>query len=225
MSRSLSIFGATGSVGEQTLDLVRRNRADWNVVALTANSNVAALADAAREFAAEVAVVADERHLDDLRDALAGSGIEAAAGRSALCEAAARPVDMTVAAIVGCAGLGPVMAAIEQGGTIALANKEALVSAGEVETLLHLGSVEDILIQKNEEISESAIREFMSSVANERSEEFSNPDHAYPNAMLIILGKSYTEDLRFDAAHSLLDNKEIKEDPVLLTRLKSSFCN
>ncbi|MBS63982.1 hypothetical protein [Salinisphaera sp.] len=100
-----------------------------------------------------------------------------------------------------------------------------LVSAGEVETLLHLGSVEDILIQKNEEISESAIREFMSSVANERSEEFSNPDHAYPNAMLIILGKSYTEDLRFDAAHSLLDNKEIKEDPVLLTRLKSSFCN
>ena len=59
MSRSLSIFGATGSVGEQTLDLVRRNRADWNVVALTANSNVAALADAAREFAAEVAVVAD----------------------------------------------------------------------------------------------------------------------------------------------------------------------
>ena len=134
MSRSLSIFGATGSVGEQTLDLVRRNRADWNVVALTANSNVAALADAAREFAAEVAVVADERHLDDLRDALAGSGIEAAAGRSALCEAAARPVDMTVAAIVGCAGLGPVMAAIEQGGTIALANKEALVSAGEVMT-------------------------------------------------------------------------------------------
>ena len=134
MSRSLSIFGATGSVGEQTLDLVRRNRADWNVVALTANSNVAALADAAREFAAEVAVVADERHLDDLRDALAGSGIEAAAGRSALCEAAARPVDMTVAAIVGCAGLGPVMAAIEQSGTIALANKEALVSAGEVMT-------------------------------------------------------------------------------------------
>ena len=134
MSRSLSIFGATGSVGEQTLDLVRRNRADWNVVALTANSNVAALADAAREFAAEVAVVADERYLDNLRDALAGSGIEAAAGRSALCEAAARPVDMTVAAIVGCAGLGPVMAAIEQGGTIALANKEALVSAGEVMT-------------------------------------------------------------------------------------------
>ncbi|MEX0341601.1 MAG: 1-deoxy-D-xylulose-5-phosphate reductoisomerase, partial [Erythrobacter sp.] len=134
MTRTLSILGATGSVGEQTLDLVRRNADDWNVVALTANSNVAGLAAAAREFRAQIAVVADEARLDDLRDALAGSGIEAAAGRKALCEAAARPVDITVAAIVGCAGLGPVMAAIEQGGTIALANKEALVSAGEVMT-------------------------------------------------------------------------------------------
>ena len=132
--RSISILGATGSVGEQTLDLVRRNPAEWNVVALTANSNVAALAASAREFGAQVAVVADESRLGELRDALAGSGIEAAAGRGALCEAASRPVDMTVAAIVGCAGLGPVMAAIEQGGTIALANKEALVSAGEVMT-------------------------------------------------------------------------------------------
>ena len=134
MTRTISILGATGSVGEQTLDLVRRNRDDWRVVALTANCQVATLAAAAREFGAEIAVVADESCLADLRDALAGSGIEAAAGRTALCEAAARPVDLTVAAIVGCAGLGPTMAAIEQGGTIALANKEALVSAGEVMT-------------------------------------------------------------------------------------------
>ena len=134
MTRTISILGATGSVGEQTLDLVRRNRADWRVVALTANCQVATLAAAAREFGADIAVVADESCLADLRDALAGSGIEAAAGRTALCEAAARPVDLTVAAIVGCAGLGPTMAAIEQGGTIALANKEALVSAGEVMT-------------------------------------------------------------------------------------------
>ena len=134
MKRSISILGATGSVGEQTLDLVRRNAESWKVTALTANSNVAELARAAREFRADIAVVADERYLGDLRDALAGSGIEAAAGRAALCEAASRPVDITMAAIVGCAGLGPVMAAIEQGGTIALANKEALVSAGEVMT-------------------------------------------------------------------------------------------
>ena len=134
MSRSISILGATGSVGEQTLDLLRRDRDNWRIVALTAHSNVACLARLAREFRAEIAVIAEDARLDELREALAGSGIEAAAGSAALCEAAARPVDMTVAAIVGCAGLAPVMAAIEQGGTVALANKEALVSAGEVMT-------------------------------------------------------------------------------------------
>lgn len=134
MTRSISILGATGSVGGSTLDLIRRNRDEWRVVALTANSNVAELAKLAREFEVKIVVVADELYLADLREALAGSGIEAAAGKKALCEAAARPVDLTVAAIVGCAGLGPTMAAIEQGGTVALANKEALVSAGEVMT-------------------------------------------------------------------------------------------
>jgi len=132
MQRSLTLLGATGSIGASTLDLIRRNRADWRIEALTANSSAGELAALAREFDARLAVVADERHLADLRDALDGSGIEVAGGMEAVCEAAARPVDLTVAAIVGCAGLGPVMAAIERGGTIALANKEALVSAGEV---------------------------------------------------------------------------------------------
>ncbi|WP_226698870.1 1-deoxy-D-xylulose-5-phosphate reductoisomerase [Qipengyuania gaetbuli] len=134
MTRSISILGATGSVGASTLDLVRRNRGEWQVAALTAHSNVADLARLAREFEADVAVIADEKHYEALKDALAGSGIEAAAGRKALCEAASRKVDIVMAAIVGCAGLGPVMAAIEQGTTVALANKEALVSAGEVMT-------------------------------------------------------------------------------------------
>ena len=132
MTRSISILGATGSVGASTLDLIRREREKWRVVALTANCSAVELAKLAREFAAQIAVVGDESCLGELREALAGSGIEAAGGALALCEAAARPVDMTVAAIVGCAGLAPVMAAIEQGGTIALANKEALVSAGDV---------------------------------------------------------------------------------------------
>lgn len=132
MTRTISILGATGSIGASTLDLIRRNRADWQVVALTANGKAVDLALLAREFGAEVAVVADEAALPALREALAGSGIEAAGGAQALVEAAARPVDMTVAAIVGCAGLAPVMAAVKQGGTIALANKEALVSAGDV---------------------------------------------------------------------------------------------
>ncbi|MBX7541960.1 1-deoxy-D-xylulose-5-phosphate reductoisomerase [Qipengyuania sphaerica] len=134
MTRSITILGATGSVGASTLDLVRRNRAEWRIEALTAHSNVAELAKLAREFGAGVAVIADEARLGELKEALAGSGVEAAAGRAALCEAASRPADIVMAAIVGCAGLAPVMAAIEQGSTVALANKEALVSAGEVMT-------------------------------------------------------------------------------------------
>ncbi|KPF64927.1 1-deoxy-D-xylulose-5-phosphate reductoisomerase [Porphyrobacter sp. AAP60] len=132
MTRTLTLLGATGSIGASTLDLVRRNRDAWQIDALTAHCSAAELAALAIEFGAKLAVVSDESCLPELRDALGSSGIEAAGGRAALVEAAARPVDMTVAAIVGCAGLAPVMAAIERGGTIALANKEALVSAGEM---------------------------------------------------------------------------------------------
>ncbi len=132
--RSISILGATGSVGASTLDLLRRNRDEWRVVALTANCQAAELAALAREFDAELAVVGDATCLPQLREALEGTGIASTGGPAALVEAAARGADLTVAAIVGCAGLAPVMAAIEQGGTIALANKEALVSAGDVMT-------------------------------------------------------------------------------------------
>ncbi|MCB2061535.1 MAG: 1-deoxy-D-xylulose-5-phosphate reductoisomerase [Novosphingobium sp.] len=132
--RSISILGATGSIGASTLDLIRRDPENWRVVALTANGNAAELATLAREFAAEIAVIADEARLPELREALAGSGVEAAAGAGALTEAAARRADITIAAIVGCAGLAPTMAAIEQGGIVGLANKEALVSAGDVMT-------------------------------------------------------------------------------------------
>ena len=134
MTRSITILGATGSVGSSTLELLRRDRDAWRVEVLTANRSARELAALAREFDARMAVVADETCLSELRDALDGSGIVAAAGRAALCEAASRPVDVTLAAIVGCAGLEPVMCAIEQGGTVALANKEALVSAGDVMT-------------------------------------------------------------------------------------------
>ncbi len=134
MTRTISILGATGSVGASTLDLIGRERDKWRVVALTANGNATDLARLAREFGAELAVVADEAALPELRRLLSGSGIEAAGGAAALVEAAARGADLTLAAIVGCAGLAPTMAAIECGKTVALANKEALVSAGEVMT-------------------------------------------------------------------------------------------
>ena len=134
MTRTISILGATGSVGASTLDLIRREQAKWRVVALTANCQARELAALAREFSAEIAVVADESCLADLREALSGSTIATAAGPSALIEAASRPADIVLAAIVGTAGLAPTMAAIEQGRTVALANKEALVSAGDVMT-------------------------------------------------------------------------------------------
>jgi len=130
--RTLSIFGATGSVGLSTLDLVRQHRDKYRVAALTANGNATELAKLAREFEAEIAVVAEDTAFPALEEALAGTGIKAAAGADALIEAAQMGADWTMAAIVGCAGLPPTMAAIEAGKTVALANKEALVSAGEL---------------------------------------------------------------------------------------------
>ena len=130
MTRSITILGATGSIGQSTLDLVERSPELFRVEAITARTNVQDLAAIARRTGAKLAVIADEPRYQELKDALAGSGCEVAAGQGALVEAAARPADLVMAAIVGCAGLRPVMAAVEAGRTVALANKEALVTAG-----------------------------------------------------------------------------------------------
>jgi 1-deoxy-D-xylulose-5-phosphate reductoisomerase len=130
--KQLSILGATGSIGQSTLDLVSRNRDAFQCVALTAQDNVQALAEAARNFGAAFAVVGNDAHYGALKEALAGSGIEVGAGQSALEEAAAAESDLVMSAIVGAAGLKPTLRAIERGATIALANKETLVSAGPV---------------------------------------------------------------------------------------------
>ena len=132
--RTISILGATGSVGSSTLDLVERHADRFKVAALTAAKNVAALADAARRTSAELAVIGDEGLLPELRDLLSGSGCRAEAGRDALIHAAAGEAELVMAAIVGCAGLEPVMAAVRAGRTVALANKEALVTAGDLMT-------------------------------------------------------------------------------------------
>lgn len=128
--KTISIFGATGSVGLSTLDLVSRAPDDYRVVALTANRDVDALAQQARATGAQIAVIGQDDLYAPLKEALAGSGIEAAAGEQALVDAAALGADWTMASIVGCAGLRPTMAALKAGKTVALANKESLVSAG-----------------------------------------------------------------------------------------------
>jgi 1-deoxy-D-xylulose-5-phosphate reductoisomerase len=127
--RRISIFGVTGSIGESTVDLLQRTQG-YQVVALSGGRNVARLAELARTLRAEVAVVAEAALLPDLRAALAGSGVEAAAGPDAIIEAALRPADWVMSAIVGAAGLAPGLAALTTGATLALANKESLVTAG-----------------------------------------------------------------------------------------------
>ncbi|WP_424977379.1 1-deoxy-D-xylulose-5-phosphate reductoisomerase [Leisingera sp. S232] len=130
--RKVSIFGATGSIGQNTIDLIRRAPAGYEVVALTGGANIARLAEDAIELRADVAVTAYEERLPDLRAALAGTGVEAAAGQAALVEAAARPADWIMSAIVGAAGLAPGLEALKHGTTLALANKESLVCAGQL---------------------------------------------------------------------------------------------
>jgi len=130
MGRSISILGSTGSVGASTLEVVRGNRDAFSVHALTAHRNVALLASQAKEFNARIAVIGDESLHGDLKAALSGTGIKTAAGRAAVIAAAGEKVDITMAAIVGMAGLEPILAAIENGGHVAIANKEPLVAAG-----------------------------------------------------------------------------------------------
>ena len=130
--KTVTVLGSTGSVGTQTIELLAANPDLYRVRALVAGKNIKLLAEQAIALRAEVAVVADETLHQDLASLLAGSGVEAASGKAAMVEAASRPVDLTMCAIMGAAGLHPTLAAIQGGGAVALANKEALVCAGDV---------------------------------------------------------------------------------------------
>jgi 1-deoxy-D-xylulose-5-phosphate reductoisomerase len=133
VTRKIAILGATGSIGKSTLDLIERNPERFEVAAVTAATNVEVLADIARRTRARLAVIADETRLGELRELLNCTDCKAEAGEAALTGASA-DADLVIAAIVGCAGLRPVMAAVDAGKTVALANKEALVTAGELMT-------------------------------------------------------------------------------------------
>jgi 1-deoxy-D-xylulose-5-phosphate reductoisomerase len=137
LSRRLTILGSTGSIGLSTLDVVAYARAQYGehafpIEALTAQSSVQLLAEQVRRFRPRLAVVADASHYDGLKQALAGEDVEVAAGPEAIVQAAARPSDLVMVAIVGAAALEPTLAAARRGATIALANKECVVAAGEV---------------------------------------------------------------------------------------------
>ncbi|MDR3522341.1 MAG: 1-deoxy-D-xylulose-5-phosphate reductoisomerase [Acidocella sp.] len=130
--KQLTILGSTGSVGTQTIDILAENQQDYHVCALVGGRNVALIAEQAKRFRPTITVISEDSLLDDLRAALHGTGLACAAGRAAVIEAAGRKVDWTMCAITGVAGLEPTLAAVRNGGTIAFANKEALVSAGDV---------------------------------------------------------------------------------------------
>jgi 1-deoxy-D-xylulose-5-phosphate reductoisomerase len=132
--RRIAILGATGSIGKSTLDLIERSPERFEIVAITAATNAEALAAIARRTDAKLAVIADETRLRDLQELLIGTSCRAAAGEAGLIEAAVGEAELVIAAIVGCAGLRPVMAAVEAGKVVALANKEALVTAGKLMT-------------------------------------------------------------------------------------------
>lgn len=129
--RTVTVLGATGSIGDSTMDLLRASPERYQVEALTANSNVEGLAKLAKEFNARFVAVADASKLGELRDALAGTDVASGAGESAIVEAAQRSADWVMAAVSGAAGLKPALAAADRGATIALANKECLVCAGD----------------------------------------------------------------------------------------------
>jgi len=128
--RTVTLLGATGSIGSSTIDLLRQEAARYQIEAVTADRNAAALAQLARELGARFAVVADPEAYGELKAAVSGSNIEPAAGPAAIVEAAQRPADWVMAAITGAASLKPTLAAAERGATVALANKECLVCAG-----------------------------------------------------------------------------------------------
>ena len=130
--KRLTVLGTTGSIGVSTHDVVLHERDRFDVVTLVGNTNIELLAEQAIAVDAEIAVTADASRYQDLKALLSGHDIEVAAGADAVLEAARRPADLTLAAIVGAAGLEPTLAAAEQGRTVALANKECLVCAGDV---------------------------------------------------------------------------------------------
>ncbi len=193
--RSVSVLGSTGSIGTSTVDLLLANPDGFRVRALAGGRNIALLAEQARALSAEVAVIADVACLPELERLLAGSGVDVAAGSDAVVAAASLPADWTMAAITGAAGLPSTLAAIRRGGAIALANKEALVCAGEVmlravsaagATLLPVDSEHNAIFQAMAEGNADAVERIVLTASGGpfRTASFEEMARATPEAAL-----------------------------------------
>ena len=193
--KSVTVLGSTGSVGTQTVELLAANPDLYQVRALVAGRNAKLLAEQAIALRAEIAVLASPAGYAELSDLLAGSGIEAACGQAAIVEAASRPADWTMCAIMGAAGLHATLAAIQRGGAIALANKEALVCAGDVmlravaaasATLLPVDSEHNAIFQAKADGNHGAIEKIILTASGGpfRTASLEEMRHAQPEAAL-----------------------------------------
>ncbi len=221
--RRITILGSTGSVGCNTIDLVARDPERFQVEALTAYRNVATLAEQARQVGAKLAVVADETSYSALKDALAGSGVEAAAGPQAVVEAAMRDsAEWVMSAIVGAAGLAPTLAAAHRGATIALANKECLVCAGELmmqevgnggATLLPVDSEHNAIFQVLETADPDAIERIILTASGGpfRTADLAQMEHATPDQALAHPNWDMGDKISIDSATMMNKGLELIE--------------
>lgn len=236
--RGVTILGSTGSIGSNTVELIEAQPDLYRVEALVANSRVDILADQARRLKAKLAVVADEVAYLALKEALAGTGIEVAAGAAAVVAAAERPADWVMAAIVGAAGLAPTLAAVRRGAVVGLANKECLVCAGQLmmaevqkhnATLLPVDSEHSAIFQvfefdqhdKIEKIILTASggpfrtksREFMADVTPEQA--VAHPNWSMGAKISVDSASMFNKGLELIEAHHLFDMPEDKIDIVV----------
>ena len=236
--RGVTILGSTGSIGCNTVDLIEARPDLYRVEALVANSRVDILADQARRLKAKMAVVADESAYPALKAALAGTGIEIAAGAAAVVAAAQLPAEWVMAAIVGAAGLAPTLAAVRRGATVGLANKECLVCAGqlmmaEVEkhgaTLLPVDSehsaifqvfefdqhdmIEKIILTASGGPFRTKTRDFMADVTPEQA--VAHPNWSMGAKISVDSASMFNKGLELIEAHHLFDMPEEKIDIVV----------
>ena len=219
-ARTVTILGATGSVGRSTLDLIAAAEPGvFKIVALTANSSVDALAATARRFGAQFCAVADERAGPALREALAGSGIASGAGEAAVLDAAAMDADWTMAAIVGAAGLKPTLEAVRRGRCVAFANKEALVCAGPLfmqaartsgATLLPVDSEHNAIFQAFDELRRAGIRRIILTASGGPFRETSLEDMAKAGPEAAVAHPTWTMGAKISVDSATMMNKGLE---------------
>ena len=217
--RSVTVLGSTGSVGENTIDLLSRQPERYRIVTLTAHRNVVRLAAQARLLKAKSAIIADPAKYAELKDLMAGTDTEVAAGEGAVVAAAAMPADWVMAAIVGAAGLKATWAAVERGAIVALANKECLVSAGDVfmsavrrhgATLLPVDSEHNAIFQVFDPRQREAIRRLILTASGGPFRDWSRAQMARATPKQAVIHPNWTMGVKISIDSATMMNKGLE---------------